>query len=610
MLLKNYKYLKNNIIPIHNLLKKNPYDASKAVVKHDDNGMYVLKSNKKVYIHSQQNEEFEVEVILDSYPDLSEKDEIILFGIGNGEILRQICNLVKGSALIYVIDFMSSLQLMLNYQDLEYIKLNRIVTFTLMDITMNIDTFYNKFLSNTKGSTEIIVWPQYQRLYSEKVQEFINNLSETVISKRKLTTAYEAFEKRWTVNALKNFKHVIRTPNLLDIKKYDFSSSKAIIVGAGPSLNYDIPTLKKIAAENNIYIFGIGSANKTLLKHGIKPDAFLTYDPKEINQLVLQEYIDTNLDIPIIFGSTVGHETIIANDNRFRYHILINQDSISSTLIPSLNDGDFVGDSPTIAIITLQVLVKLKFGEIMFAGQNLGYHKNARYSDGINYKHLSNSISEKEKEKSKVIVDVYGNDMLTTDSFMIMKKLIEKIISKSTDIKFTNTTKYGAKIEGAQFADLETYSIGKHLNNKPFDFLDNSLKQSYSIDEVIRSYERLDQSRIELMGYFREIDIILKEIAERLNENKIAKLDGLDFKLEKSYNDMYGNKYYRTILLPMNRNQNNFLLSEFRKIKYENDVRKKYSLIYNQIGSLIFSVINDYNQTQNDFISIKDILSK
>lgn len=182
------------------------------------------------------------------------------------------------------------------------------------------------------------------------------------------------------------------TTNIIELSKYDFSNSVALIVAAGPSLDLDIEAIKEISNKNNAYIFAVGSANKTLLKHGITPDAIFTYDPSHLNQYVIGDFVESDMDCPIVFGSTVGYETLVKDSQKFKYHMLINQDLLSKHLIGEDYNKLLIGDSPTIAIITLQALIKMGFGTIAFAGQNLNYYDNRMHADGIEYSFVKTKI--------------------------------------------------------------------------------------------------------------------------------------------------------------------------------------------------------------------------
>src|SRR5690606_9070724 len=136
---------------------------------------------------------------------------------------------------------------------------------------------------------------------------------KSLLQNRKSSIATDvSFQKRWTINSIKNFPIVLKTPNVLqDFDKNVFKDKPAIIVAAGPSLNEEFANLKYIKDNGLAYIFSVGSDINALIEHGIYPDAACTYDPKERNQHVIKIIKDRNIkEIPLILGSSVGYETL------------------------------------------------------------------------------------------------------------------------------------------------------------------------------------------------------------------------------------------------------------------------------------------------------------
>ena len=65
-------------------------------------------------------------------------------------------------------------------------------------------------------------------------------------------------------------------PECSEIKSL-FYKKNVVIVGAGPSVNQELPSLKQY--RNNITIFATGHIAGTLLREGIIPDAIIITDP-------------------------------------------------------------------------------------------------------------------------------------------------------------------------------------------------------------------------------------------------------------------------------------------------------------------------------------------
>ncbi len=67
-----------------------------------------------------------------------------------------------------------------------------------------------------------------------------------------------------------------------------------------------------------------------MIYHDIYPDAATTYDPGKFNHNVFTKIKEEGIaDIPMIFGSSVGYETIM-NYPGNKYHMITSQDTVSA----------------------------------------------------------------------------------------------------------------------------------------------------------------------------------------------------------------------------------------------------------------------------------------
>jgi Uncharacterized protein conserved in bacteria len=109
---------------------------------------------------------------------------------------------------------------------------------------------------------------------------------QLVKNQRSALSVNYAFKKRWIINSVNNFKTVLTTPNILTDNRGQFRDKTAILVSAGPSLDYEIEYLKYIKSNHLAFIFSVGTSINTLIHHGIYPDVMTTYDPTETYRLV------------------------------------------------------------------------------------------------------------------------------------------------------------------------------------------------------------------------------------------------------------------------------------------------------------------------------------
>ena len=334
------------------------------------------------------------------------------------------------------------------------------------------------------------------------------------------------FQNLWVANSISNFDYLFKTPNLLMIGKDTFKGKKAIITGAGPSLNFEFDTLKRIKEDGSIYIFSAGSSIDALLNVGIKPDAFLSYDPCLENWKVAEKLINNNInDIPLIFGSTVG----IGMLEKYKgdlYHAITSQDITSQYFLKALNDDEIpmIHDAPTIVAITMQILIYLGFSEIVFVGQDLSYgNGETMYANGIDDAgDRTLKLNEKQKQH---LIKVQGNNgaVYTGGGFESMRMFIEKLIEANKQVKWINTTCKGAKINGAKYICLAEWydSCKNEEKQKP---LNEALKASkdfvYDKKHMMNKFEKFVAEFAELPDIIDELSAACKtEFCESKPEN-------------------------------------------------------------------------------------------
>jgi len=169
--------------------------------------------------------------------------------------------------------------------------------------------FCNSFVSRVRRSALVIDFPAYRSLFPEKYQAFFTQFEININERRNSLTTISTFQKRWTINSMKNFIQVLNSLDILLEKKGSFQGKPAILVASGPSLEEELENLKTIKENGLAYIFSVGTSINSLIQHEIHPHAACTYDPTEENQIVCQGVLEKGIkSIPLIFGSTVGYE--------------------------------------------------------------------------------------------------------------------------------------------------------------------------------------------------------------------------------------------------------------------------------------------------------------
>ncbi|MEK5071465.1 motility associated factor glycosyltransferase family protein [Sporosarcina sp. FSL K6-1508] len=571
---------------------ENNIPAGNVIVEQAKTGVPTLKialDGKTQYLHSKYDPEKDAERLVSKYETLK-YNHVLFVGAGLGYHIKKFMEAHPDTKFsIYepneeiLLAYLANVKL----HALPLHNLTRIFTGTNnADITNDL----GHLLGLSKGKLQIITLPFHENIYSGQINTIMKKVLESLKEKRSAIATDASFQKRWTINSIKNFPTVLKTPNILhDIDKSAFEGKPAIIVAAGPSLNEEFENLRYIKENGLAYIFSVGSAINALIEHGIYPDAACTYDPTERNQLVMQKIKDENItDIPLVFGSSVGYETLEEYPGKMM-HMITSQDTVSPQLLDTTESIGIVLDAPSIAVVTLQLLMQLGNNPIVLAGQNLGFKDNKRYASGIEYDSVENELNEEEKKEAFTIKDVHGNDIKTNDGYNRMRQQLEMHIGANRHIEVINTTKVGAQIEGTSFKDLDDLINEKFIVKTVLQGWSNNVN-TYNMDyteERLQLLKREEKNCRKLLqsslDELQTIQVALQKKQSGIMEKRFAAFD-------KQFTKLKRNSFYVGFIEPMVRVQNEHLSEKSQSIRYEPDVLKKAEVVVRLFHAFLYEI--------------------
>ena len=587
ILIDNLNILKSSYSDIWNKLKQFEDKENRIITeieetRNGDKTLCVTKDGKKIYLHSRYNPIREAETIVDSFEDIDEDTNIIFYGTGLGYHLQMILEKYKKIKYYIYEPIPELLYAFLSNVNLKNLNANR-----LMGININFTgNSIDKFIDRNREKIKIIELPSHKQCFPDENNEFNDSLLNIIKGKRSSLHTDYAFQKRWIINSMKNLKEVLSTPNIILEKKDEFKGKTAVLAAAGPSLNDEIENLRYIKDNGLAYIFSVGSAINTLIHNDIYPDAACTYDPTVKNQIVFEKVKEKGIkDIPMIFGSSVGYETL-ENYPGNKYHMITSQDTVAGYFLKNESSEaiSIVQDAPSIAVVTLQLLYTLGFSNILLVGQNLGYRGKERYSEGISY---SKELTDKEISNGLWVKDVYGNEILTNEGFNSMRHQMEIYIKILPNINVINTTKGGAQIEGTEFKELKDV-IETVLDKKTVDknWL-NGNKTSYDKEYMEFQAKSMDKSYEKALKINKEYKLILTKIEKAINNRNYTQTENLYIKLDKELRRIENNDFYKTFILPMNRVQYKVLANSIDSLNEEKNPYEKGKRIVNSFRGFI-----------------------
>ncbi|PKH10358.1 motility associated factor glycosyltransferase family protein [Planomicrobium sp. MB-3u-38] len=602
MLIDNRNYLRISQRPLLYKLDEAVEDKN-IVIEPSKKGLPTLKvtiNDKNQYIHSKYDPEKEAEKLIEQIKDIDKSKHVLFIGTGLGYHIKNLLKKFPGlSYSIYEPNLTTMKHFFSNFNINEFPKSNMKNVITSREpekLTHEIASL----LQNNGTNIFVYTLPSYSDLYIEETKWIFQALKDLLKGKRNNLAVNASFQKRWTINSIKNFPSVLQTPNILkDVDKAAFEGKPAIIVAAGPSLNEEFENLRYIKENGLAYIFSVGSAINSLIEHGIYPDAACTYDPQGHNYKVIDIIKKRGITgIPLIFGSSVGYETLLDFPGQM-FHMSINQDTIGPFYLNDFDRENVVHDAASIAIITFQLLSKLGCSQIALVGQNLAFVNNHRYAKGIDHDYVTNEISDIEKNKALTVKDVNGHEIHTSESYHNMRIQLEKYIEAySVDLTVFNTTKNGAHIRGTKYIPLDEI-ISEFWTKEKVVSSDWTLSaNTYDLNFTYRQSVIMLNEKQKLDQIIIKVNKELKQIMSQLELNQINSLNDKFISFDKIFNKLSRNTFYKVYIEPMMRIHNERFLKENQALVFERDLHKK--------GTAMVRVYKDYlNDCKQNYIIIE-----
>ncbi|MFJ7732315.1 motility associated factor glycosyltransferase family protein [Lysinibacillus sp. NPDC097231] len=495
--------------------------------------LQVELGNKKVMLHSKYDPIQEAERFIESqHEKIEHAEHIIFYGVGLGYFLQAFIEKFPEKLVSVYEPFLQIAQLCVNQKNTTQIQLEELEHFLVEDPQQPIEQSLQLLREIVYQKFVIITPPVYERLFPEKVKKFNEAFKNFLLLTGNDISTISEFSMRWTINAIKNFKETLNSQSIFEKKKY-FKGKPVILVSAGPSLTEELENLRAIKEQGLAYIFAVGSANKTLIKNVIIPDAVCTYDPQQHNYKLFEEIYNRNIDnIPMIYATTVGYETLEFYTGP-KFYFNTSQDHFTQELLSKLQ-CPIIYDASSIAVIILQVLNVLQVSKVILVGQNFAFKQGKFYAEGIDRfdkekSTLSDNKVQMKDEKTVIeVIDVNGHKVKTNLHFLQMKSDMETAI-QMLNLHVINTTKDGARIEGAPFKNLSKL-LKTELNKKVVyqEWGKVERKQKINIQKLnsirnesihfIEQYEKLKETlrSIKQQEDFTEVVNALKEYSDKM----------------------------------------------------------------------------------------------
>lgn len=245
---------------------------------------------------------------------------------------------------------------------------------------------------------------------------------------------------------VQNIGYLYKSPTLKQLQNTK-KGQPAIIVSTGPSLNKQLPLLKKVAKY--VTLISVDASLPILYAHDIKPDVVVSIERDEPTSKFFTS-ISKEFQKEILFiCASLQHETVFE---------AIQEGTLMSVLRPmgeyryfQLDDYGYLGGGASAANMAHDLAHYLGISKVILIGQDLSFNKEGEtHTKGHIFE--QNDLIEKEKKENRLLkIPAYGGKGLvdTHIYWFAFKQALEYGIAKFHSEMITiNATEGGAHIIG------------------------------------------------------------------------------------------------------------------------------------------------------------------
>lgn len=449
--------LETGILPLiheyHKLTANIDVTEGKYQLKSSDSGfLTVYDCDKKCHLHSLTDpmwEAYEKSCALYN----GKMNKIVLLGCGLGYLAYQLWKCSFESAEIVIMETDETMiDYAHNYGVLDWINKDQ------LRIICNTDRGYilNQYVQEYTGENSLAIISDWM------VDEFEGDLRASVQMNIDRQRAYIGFSPMYAVNYWRNRAKSEKT--ILDMP-FPSGYERAAVIGAGPSLMENIEYLK--VNRDKMCIISVNTALRKLLNAGIAPDYVCIIDPTPDVQCHVEGIEEETKNIPLVTES-VAYWGFVDLYQGPVYRALsvdfapVREEAIAKS-VPVLEIGSNVTN------LAIELAIYFGFEDIDLIGLDLAFPGNKHHAGDTNEVSAGNLVGSIEVE------DVYGNSVMSVETFNHFRYDVEKQITNHRDRRFINISREGARIHGT----LSGRTLDYELENPSINILLKQLSDEY-----------------------------------------------------------------------------------------------------------------------------------
>lgn len=484
--------------------------------------------------------------------DLKNTKLIYVYGVGLGYYYETLTNWLKQNPenhVVFVEDdlgvLVKFLETKLAFQILSDSQANVCYVPDVLDSEGVLETLYWSFVLTPFVATGL---KSYQHYKQNKYTELTTKLLYDTTMKNALIDEY----LHYGASFFRNFY-----PNILELHKSRFGNSlfgkfqgiPAIICGAGPSLEKQLPLLKEL--NDKAILFAGGSSLNAITAQGILPHFGAGIDPNPTQALRLST--SQAAGVPFFYRSRMMRDAFRKIPGERLYISGSGGYDVSEIYEDKFGlKAEFLDEGHNVVNFCTEIACRMGCNPIIYVGMDLAYTGMKSYSGGIedNVTVSEEALMSAQDEEYRGVrkEDIYGKPTFTLWKWVAEADWLSNFSKTHPECKMINATEGGIGFPGIENISfqkcLQDLTQQKNLKGKIQTAIDEAAIPQVTEEEVVALTHEIKESLIRSLNLIR----ILREELEA--EKKDPNTDGTfsTGRAALAETDLYEEMAYKYIL--------------------------------------------------------------
>lgn len=469
--------IEGETIPYSSLYMGDALDGEKFLAVVDANNIVPLAST---YCPAHAAERYAAQ-----YEKNWEEETLLLFGIGNIEIVKQI--LKEDSPIDKCIVYEPSISIFKKIlEEYELDEILRKPQLIIMVAGINGDDLENVLYGMLNYENWRYLYltsmPNYDRLFAEQWNAIEEIAKGVALNKKAELRSLSIFAKSGMENEIKAFYWMLDGKAIDSMVNVFPKEMPCIVVAAGPSLEKNVEVLRQ--AKGKAFIICVDTAVTFLLERGIVPDMTCTVDPqKGLSYFTRPE----SSKIPIAVSTDSDYRILEAMQEDVKPFYFSTTNDYCQRLYQEKGwTVEYFDGGGSVGTVCFSIGIRLGFKTIILIGQDLAFTDKKSHAG-------TGAFGEQDMIYGMLMVDgYYGDKVLTRMDFKHYIDWYNMMIPQLDGIEVINATEGGARLNGAKQMPLQ-------------EAVDVYCKGEWDVETLIENVPEVWKTREEKQEYYEEI---------------------------------------------------------------------------------------------------------